>query len=136
MITAINHITLSVANIEESFNFYTQVLGCQAIAKWQQGAYLIAGNLWLCLSLDSHTRTNPATEYTHIAFSISEHDFQEYSDRLLKLGIQQWKQNTSEGDSIYILDPDHHKLELHVGNLSTRIAAIKKSPYENIEFFV
>ncbi|MDB9324147.1 fosfomycin resistance glutathione transferase [Nodularia spumigena CS-591/04] len=136
MITAINHITLSVANIEESFNFYTQVLGCQAIAKWQQGAYLIAGNLWLCLSLDSDTRTNPATEYTHIAFSISEHDFQEYSDRLLKLGIQQWKQNTSEGDSIYILDPDHHKLELHVGNLSTRIAAIKKSPYENIEFFV
>ncbi|KZL48478.1 glutathione transferase [Nodularia spumigena CENA596] len=136
MITAINHITLSVANIEESFNFYTQVLGCQAIAKWQQGAYLIAGNLWLCLSLDSHTRTNPATEYTHIAFSISEHDFQEYSVRLLKLGIQQWKQNTSEGDSIYILDPDHHKLELHVGNLSTRIAAIKKSPYENIEFFV
>ncbi|AHJ27103.1 VOC family protein [Nodularia spumigena CS-584] len=32
MITGINHITLSLADIEESFNFYTQVLGCQAIA--------------------------------------------------------------------------------------------------------
>ena len=136
MITGINHITLSVADVEKSFNFYTQVLGCQAIAKWQQGAYLRAGNLWLCLSWDSHTRTSPAREYTHIAFSIPEKTFSEYSRQLVKLGVKQWKQNTSEGDSIYILDPDHHKLELHIGNLSTRIAATKESPYENMEFFV
>ncbi|BAB73920.1 phosphonate metabolism protein [Nostoc sp. PCC 7120 = FACHB-418] len=74
-------------------------------------------------------------EYTHIAFSIPEEKFLEYSDRLKVLGVKQWKQNTSEGDSIYILDPDHHKLELHVGDLSSRIAATKKAPYEEMKFF-
>lgn len=56
MITGINHITLSVINLDESFNFYTQVLCCQPVAKWKQGAYLLAGDLWLCLFLDERTR--------------------------------------------------------------------------------
>jgi catechol 2,3-dioxygenase-like lactoylglutathione lyase family enzyme len=33
MITGINHITLSVCDLEKSFKFYTEILGCQAIAK-------------------------------------------------------------------------------------------------------
>jgi catechol 2,3-dioxygenase-like lactoylglutathione lyase family enzyme len=135
MITGINHITLSVFDLEKSFNFYTEILGCQAIAKWQRGAYLLAGDLWLCLSLDPNTRTNTANEYTHIAFSIPEDKFQEYSDRLKALGVQQWQQNTSEGDSIYIFDPNYYKLELHVGDLTSRIAAIKKAPYAGMKIF-
>ncbi|MBD2447806.1 alpha-D-ribose 1-methylphosphonate 5-triphosphate diphosphatase [Nostoc sp. FACHB-152] len=135
MITGINHITLSVSDLEKSFSFYTEILGCQAIAQWQTGAYLLAGNLWLCLSLDPNTHTNPLKEYTHIAFSIPEDKFQEYSDRLKVLGVKQWKENTSEGDSIYILDPDYHKLELHVGDLSSRIAATQKAPYKGMKFF-
>jgi len=135
MITGINHITLSVSDLHKSFSFYTEILGCQAIAQWQTGAYLLAGDLWLCLSLDPNTRTNPLKEYTHIAFSIPEDKFQEYSDRFKFLGVKQWKQNTSEGDSIYILDPDYHKLELHVGDLSSRIAATQKAPYKEMKFF-
>lgn len=135
MITGINHITLSVCDLEKSFSFYTETLGCQTIAKWQTGVYLLAGDLWLCLSLDSNTRTNPMDEYTHIAFSIPEDKFPEYSDRLKILGVKQWKQNTSEGNSIYILDPDHHKLELRIGDLSSRIAATQKAPYEGMKFF-
>ncbi|AFY34826.1 fosfomycin resistance glutathione transferase [Calothrix sp. PCC 7507] len=136
MITGINHITLSVSDLEKSFEFYTKVLGCQAIAKWKRGAYLLAADLWLCLSLDEYTRQSPADEYTHIAFSVPEEGFLEYSDRLIALGVKQWKQNTSEGDSLYILDPDHHKLELHIGSLTSRIAATRKNPYEGMEFFI
>lgn len=126
---------MAVFDLEKSFEFYSEILGCQAIAKWKTGAYLLAGNLWLCLSLDPNTRTNPSEEYTHIAFSIPEQRFKEYSDRLRVLGIKQWKQNTSEGDSIYILDPDNHKLELHVGDLSSRIAAMTKTPHEGMKIF-
>ncbi|MDZ8240219.1 MAG: fosfomycin resistance glutathione transferase [Nostoc sp. ChiQUE01a] len=135
MITGINHITLSVFDVDKSFEFYTKILGCKAIAKWDKGAYLLAGNLWLCLSLDANTRTNPAIEYTHIAFSLPEEEFQKYSDRLVSLGVKKWKENISEGESLYILDPDYHKLELHVGDLFSRIAATRKIPYEGMEFF-
>jgi catechol 2,3-dioxygenase-like lactoylglutathione lyase family enzyme len=56
MITGINRITLSVLDLDRSFKFYTEVLGCKPIARWKQGAYLLAGNLWLCLFLDEKTR--------------------------------------------------------------------------------
>ncbi|MBD2677183.1 MULTISPECIES: fosfomycin resistance glutathione transferase [Nostoc] len=135
MITGINHITLSVSDLERSFDFYTRILGCQAIAKWKKGAYLLAGNLWLCLSLDANTRKSLAAEYTHIAFSVPEKEFQKYSDRLISLGVEKWKENISEGESLYIFDPDFHKLELHVGDLFSRIAATREVPYEGMEFF-
>lgn len=31
------------------------------------------------------------------------------------------EENLSEGDSLYFLDPDGHKLELHVGSLQSRL---------------
>ena len=40
------------------------------VAKWEEGAYLLAGNLWFCLILDKETRKGPLSEYTHFAFSI------------------------------------------------------------------
>ena len=135
MISGVNHITLSVRNLEKSFDFYTTILGCQPIAKWKKGAYLLAGEFWLCLSVDELTLSHPSQEYTHIAFSVPIQDFDKSKERLIAAGVQQWKENSSEGESIYILDPDNHKLELHVGNLWSRIAATKDNPYEGMEFF-
>lgn len=135
MITGLNHLTLSVSDLQQSFDFYTQVLGCQPIALWNRGAYLLAGDLWLCLSLDRNTRTSPSEEYTHVAFSVAGENFKTYCDRLINLGVKSWQANTSEGDSFYLLDPDGHKLELHVGNWRSRIQATKKAPYANMEFF-
>ncbi|MEM8675333.1 MAG: VOC family protein [Cyanobacteria bacterium P01_G01_bin.67] len=57
MLTVINHLTLSVSCLETSFNFYNQVLGCKPLAKWKRGAYLLAGDFWLCLTLDINTKT-------------------------------------------------------------------------------
>jgi catechol 2,3-dioxygenase-like lactoylglutathione lyase family enzyme len=52
VIKGINHITLSVKNVDQSFEFYTHVLGFKPVAKWLKGAYLLAGDLWFCLFLD------------------------------------------------------------------------------------
>ena len=135
MFSGLNYLTLSVANLDRSFEFYSEVLGCKPIASWKKGAYLLAGDLWLCLCLDANTRKKPLLEYTHIAFSIDANKFDAFCDRLLHLGIKTWQENTSEGNSFYLLDPDGHKLELHIGELWTRLEETKKNPYEDMEFF-
>ena len=135
MIIGLNHLTLSTSDIEISFNFYRNILACKPLAKWKSGAYLLAGDLWLCLSLDFNADKVVSEEYTHYAFSIESEKFEYYCQNVEQLKLRLWKDNTSEGDSLYILDPDNHKLELHVGNWQTRLEAIKQNPYEEIVFF-
>lgn len=134
MITGINHITLSVSDLERAFAFYTQILSCKPVARWRRGAYLLAGDLWLCLSLDRQARQGALPEYTHIAFSVAEPDFQKIQRQITDVATI-WQQNSSEGQSLYFLDPDGHKLEIHVGDLQARIEAVKAQPYEEMEFF-
>jgi hypothetical protein len=45
------------------------------------------------------------------------------------------RQNLSEGDSLYFLDPDGHKLEAHVGDLKSRLAQCRVKPYAGMRFF-
>jgi len=44
MINGINHITLSVKDVEKSFEFYKDILSLKPVAKWKNGAYLTAAN--------------------------------------------------------------------------------------------
>ncbi len=135
MLTGLNHLTLSVSCLETSFNFYTQTLGCKPLAKWKRGAYLLAGDLWLCLSVNPNLDSPMSSDYTHIAFSVAPEFLKEYRQNIERHNFKLWQENTSEGDSLYILDPDNHKLELHLGNWRSRLAAIKENPYENMIFF-
>lgn len=136
MITGLNHLTLAISNIDTSFNFYTSILGFKPLAKWKRGVYLLAGDFWLTLSLDSNISDREiSAEYTHYAFSVEPEKFEYYCQNIKRLKLKIWKDNTSEGDSLYILDPDNHKLELHVGDWQTRLEAVKQNPYEDLIFF-
>jgi catechol 2,3-dioxygenase-like lactoylglutathione lyase family enzyme len=136
MITGINHITLAVADVERSFTFYTAVLGLRPIAKWPKGAYLLAGDTWIALVTDPHAHQAPLPEYTHIAFSVSAQEIGLMSERIRASGATIWQENWTEGDSLYFLDPDGHKLEIHASDLATRIATAKAQPWEGLTFFV
>jgi len=136
MITGINHITLSVKDVDRSFEFYNKILGFKPVAKWVNGAYLLAGDLWFCLFLDHDTRRTKLPEYTHIAFTISKHNFNILSQRIKKSGAEIWQENRSEGDSLYFLDPDGHKLEIHVSDLVSRIKTFKENPWDGLELFI
>lgn len=135
MIAGINHITLSVRDVEHSFEFYADVLGFKPRAKWSEGAYLTAGDTWVVLVKDDKVRYDALREYTHIAFTVSAEDFERVSNRIKASGARTWKDNTSEGDSLYFLDPNGHKLEIHVGDLESRLASAKKDPWPGLEFF-
>jgi catechol 2,3-dioxygenase-like lactoylglutathione lyase family enzyme len=128
MINGLNHITISVRDLERSFSFYMRTLGLKPLMKHDRGAYLLAGDLWFCLSLDEQTRSEPLAEYTHFAFSVEQKDFAALSERIQNSGAKVWKENKSEGDSLYFLDPDGHKLEIHVGSWRSRLEAYRQSP--------
>ncbi|MDZ8227593.1 MULTISPECIES: VOC family protein [unclassified Nostoc] len=136
MITGINHITLSVRDLEESINFYTNVLDFRLLAKWMKGAYLSVGDIWLALILDQKVRENSIPEYTHIGLTVSIEDFPTLSQRIQQSGAKIWQENKSEGASLYFLDLNDHKLEIHASDLNIIIKTAKASPWEGLEFFI
>lgn len=129
MITAINHITFAVRELSSSIQFYRDFLGMKLRVFWDEGAYLTAGNTWVCLSLGE---PEPAKDFTHDAFSISEKALRDLRAKRSEFGVEEWKQNSSEGDSLYLLDPMGHRLELHCGTLATGLAELEKSPYKGL----
>ncbi|MYM32814.1 glutathione transferase [Duganella sp. FT94W] len=135
MLTGFNHLTLSVSDLEQSFDFYSNLLWFKPEAVWATGAYLSLKDFWLCLSLSKAATPERPTTYTHYAFSIPAENFDEFKKRVLAHGSQAWQQNSSEGDSFYFLDPDGHQLEVHVGSLGSRLAACKLKPYDGMKFF-
>ncbi len=120
----INHITFAVKDLKKSIDFYTNALGLNLVKEWDEGAYLTVGDDWICLSLDTNTRNSAHPDYTHMAFDVSSEYFQDIKSQCINNGAIEWKKNKSEGDSFYFLDPDGHKLEIHVGTLETRLKAM------------
>jgi len=136
MVSGLSHVTLSVSDLDRAFRFYNDVLGMRPVARWFKGAYFAAGDLWFCLNLESEfadRATNPT--YDHIAFSVSADDFEGLSARLDEAGADRWHENRSEGDSIYFLDPDGHKLEIHVGDLKSRVVSLEEKPPRDLIVF-
>ena len=130
MINGINHITISVKSLNESFQFYSNILGFKPLMKTSKIAYFLAGDLWFCLDEDPHTRLEPLKEYTHVAFTVSIGHLNALRKHLEASHVEIWKKNNSEGESIYFLDPNGHKLEVHVGDWKSRLESIRRDPWD------
>ena len=118
-IRGVNHVTLAVADLPRALSFYCDVLGAVPRADWADGAYLELGSLWLCLARSD--RVMPRDDYTHLALDCAAADFAALARRIADRAPL-WQENTSEGASLYFLDPDGHRLELHAGDLASRLA--------------
>ncbi|TBR38000.1 glutathione transferase [Marinomonas agarivorans] len=131
MLKGLNHITLTVSDLDKSMAFYCQLLGFTGKVMWRTGAYLSLHDIWLCLSVGV---PDIRQDYSHIAFSIDREDFSNFALKLESLSVKQWQQNSSEGSSLYFLDPDGHKLEVHVGGLEERLQSLRNVPYQDLKW--
>ena len=122
-ITGVNHLTLVVADLPRALAFWRDRLGAVVRAEGARSVYLELGALWLCLEKGAPT---PRHDDTHIAFSVSEEGLARLSESLSE--VPRWKENRSEGRSLYLLDPDGHRIELHVGDLASRLAHYAARP--------
>lgn len=50
MLQSLNHLTLAVSDLQKSVTFWHELLGLTLHARWNTGAYLTCGDLWVCLS--------------------------------------------------------------------------------------
>src|ERR1043166_6531356 len=121
-ITGLNHLTLAVSDLERSVAFYSGLLGFSVRMRGPSSAYLESGTLWLGLVLDPAGRRGPLPEDSHVAFSIAPSALRLLTDSLTAAGGARW-QDPDHSDSFYFLDPDGHKLELHAGDIQSRLAA-------------
>ncbi|MBC8998935.1 fosfomycin resistance glutathione transferase [Pseudomonas sp. N40(2020)] len=135
MLTGLNHLTLAVSDLNRSLGFYRDVLGLRVEATWDAGAYLSLPGLWLCLSFDPQRAAEVSADYTHYAFSLGVADFPLFVEQLKAASVREWRDNRSEGASFYFLDPDGHKLEAHLGDLASRLAACRLKPYAGMRFY-
>lgn len=119
MITGINHITWTVTDIEESFHFYTLVLGFKPVMKSEHSAYFTVGGLWLAIVLGQGRQDS---RYDHMAFQTEPENYQALVQKLKDNHVPQWKENESEGDSFYFLDPSGNRFELHCSSLGSRVS--------------
>lgn len=133
MVHGLNHITLGVVDLSRALGIYQGVLGARLRAVWDRGAYLELGGTWLCLELT--TAATPRSDDSHLAFSVQPSDLPALTEALLAQGCRSWKENRSEGASFYFLDLDGHKLELHAGDLASRLAACREKPYPGMKVF-
>ena len=135
MIKGISHITLAIRNLERSIHFYVETMGFMLVMRSDRTAYFLAGDLWFCVVEDPDLSTQARSDYTHIAFAIEQEDFPLLEARIRSAEVHIFKTNESEGDSLYFLDPDGHKLEIHCGTLETRLEDIQKNPSGNAKVF-
>ena len=135
MITGLNHVSFGIRNLDASLQFYGGVLGLRPVLKWAGGAYLVAGNFWIALIVDEVEHGSSAPTYSHVAFSVEPSDFQKMAERIRAAGATIWQENQSEGDSLYFLDPDGHRLEIHASGLQARLRHKHGHATPDMQFF-
>ncbi|MCD2479134.1 FosB1/FosB3 family fosfomycin resistance bacillithiol transferase [Mammaliicoccus lentus] len=136
MIKGINHITYSVSNIAKSIEFYRDILGADILVESETSAYFNLGDIWLALNEEKNIpRSEIKYSYTHIAFTISDNDFEDWYIWLKEneVNILEGRdRDTRDKKSIYFTDLDGHKLELHTGSLEDRLNYYKEAkPHMN-----
>ncbi len=130
-ITGLSHVTLATASLDRSFAFYTDILGAKPRARWATGAYLDLGTIWLCLA---EGLVRPSKDYTHLSLACEAEDFAALSASITE-ATTLWQENSGEGASLFFLDPDRHRLELHQGNLATRLDHYRANPSIGVTLF-
>ena len=135
MISGLSHVTFAVSDLERSIRFYGDLLGLTSLVRWNEGAYLTAGDFWVSLILDpAAAEATNNSSYSHVAFAVPDIAFAALRKKLLNNDAEEWQQNCSPGESLYFLDPDGHKLEIHARTLPDRLAWLKENPKPGIKW--
>lgn len=129
MPSALSHITLITADLDRMQAIVEQVLlgrmiydsGADQFSLSEERFYMV-GDVWLATMAGDPL---PARSYNHIAFQITETEFDSRRKAIeaLDLDLRPPRPRVEgEGRSLYFHTPDNHLIELHTGTLEQRLA--------------
>ena len=95
--------------------------------------YFTIGDCWCAVVLEQNIENQ---NYNHIALDVAPDDFDRVVQNLQSKGIVEWKENNTEGDSFYFLDPSGNKFEIHSSSLQQRIQEGKTNWGDEVIWYV
>src|SRR5215467_14423467 len=113
---AIDHVAVSVKSLEDSFRWYSQVLGFQLFHKFTR-TWMIERD-GMKIGLMRRADAQPVDDLDnkiaiqHFAFGVTEDDFALTVDTLQALNVEfDGPEDTGIAYSIFLTDPDGHTVE-------------------------
>jgi catechol 2,3-dioxygenase-like lactoylglutathione lyase family enzyme len=114
VIESVNHIGLTVSNLEGSINFYRDLFDFEVFDKSTPGqVFMRIADIIICLSeVDGYKNGDGAKN--RISFYVDEEDFDDAMDEIEDAGIEivSGPENIRNGRSVVFLDPDRNQIEL------------------------
>ena len=129
MIEGISHVTFIVRDLELATKFFKQIFEAEEVYSSgdntfsiSKGKFFMVGEQWIAIM---EGESLPTRTYNHIAFKISEREFEIYESRIRQVGVDfkpPRPRIEGEGRSLYFYDFDNHLFEIHTGTLSQRLS--------------
>lgn len=119
-IEGIDHVALTVNDVELSIEWYQKTLGLERRYQKAWGnrpAMLCAGTTCLALFAADSRRPKPVPDHNtvamrHLAFRVNREDFEKAQQDLTEAAIKFRFEDHGISHSIYFQDPDGHNLEI------------------------
>ena len=138
MIQGISHVTFIVRDLERMTSFLSGVFRAKEIYasgdatfSASREKFFLVGGVWIAIM---EGEPLPEKTYNHIAFKISEEEYDTYAGRIRALGVEVREGRSrvhGEGRSLYFYDYDNHLFELHTGTLARRLERYREGTDDN-----
>lgn len=127
-INGISHITFIVSDLDRTSGLIEYIFDAEEVYSsgdethsYSKEKYFTINGIWVAIMQGDPL---PEKTYNHVAFRISEEDYDIYLERINMLGLEiktDRDRIPGEGKSIYFYDYDNHLFELHTGSLEDRL---------------
>jgi len=126
-VKGLSHITFICRDLEKTSQMFKGIFGAEEVYCSGDKPFSIAkekflkiAGIWIAIMEGEPVEKS----YNHVAFQVSEEELPEFEAKVRSFGLailSGRKRESAEGQSLYFYDYDNHLLELHTGDLKTRL---------------